>query len=102
MASSSSNISIVKGQSIYKPPLFDGNNYNYLRCRMLIYLKSINLDLWNIVVNGYTPSKKNYKEQNENEKKFATLDAKDLNILFCAINEEQFNHISNCSTSHEA
>ena len=88
MALSSSNISIVEGQSINKLPFFDSNNYNYQRCRMVIYLKAINLDLWDIIVNEYTPNKKNYKEWNENEKKFATLDAKGLNILFCTINEE--------------
>ena len=54
---------------------------------MVIYLKSINLDLWNVVVNSYTPRKKNYKKCNENEKKLATLDAKGLNTLFCAISQ---------------
>ena len=68
---------------------------------MVIYLKSINYDLWDIVINGYTPGKKNYKDWNKNEKKLATLDVKSLNMLFCAINEEQFNCISKCSTSHE-
>ena len=96
------NSSIIEGQSINRPLFFDSNNYNYWKCRMIIYLKYINLDLWNIVVNGYTPSKKNYKKWNDNEKKLATLDVNGLNTLFCAINEEQFNHISNCSTSHEA
>ena len=101
MASYSSYTSIVEGQSINRLPFFDGNNYNYWKCRMIIDFKSINLDLWNIVVNGYTPSKKNYKEWNDNENKLATLDGKGLNTLFCAINEDQFNRISNCSTSHE-
>ena len=61
MTSYSFNISFVEGQSIYKPPFFDGTNYNYWKCRMQIYIKSIDLDLWDIVVNGYTPTKKNYK-----------------------------------------
>ena len=102
MASFSSNTSIVEGQSINRPSFFDGNNYNYWKCRMVIYLKSINFDLWNVVVNDYTPSKKNYKEWNKDDKKLATLDVKGLNILLCAINEEQFICISNCSTSQEA
>ena len=42
----------MEGQRINRPLFFDGNNYNYLKCRMIIYLKSINLDLWNIVVNA--------------------------------------------------
>ena len=102
MTSCSFNTNIVEGQSIYRPPVFDGNNYNYWICRMQIYLKSINLDLWDIVINRYTPSKKSYKEWNENEMNLATLDAKGLNTLFYAISQDQFNYISNCNTSHEA
>ena len=40
---------------------------------MIIYLKSINLDLWDIVVNGYTPSKKNYNEWNCDTQEFISL-----------------------------
>ena len=69
---------------------------------MIIYLKSINYELWDIVINGFTENKKSYREWNEDEKKKASLDAKGLNILFCAVNQEQFNRISNCNTSHEA
>ena len=100
MASSSSNTSIIEGQSINRPPFFDGNNYNYWKCRMIIYLKSINYELWDIVVNGFTSTGKAFKEWNEEEKKIASLDAKGLNILFCDINQEQFNRISNYSTLH--
>ena len=32
----------------------------------------------------------------------ASLDAMGLNILFCTVNQEQFNRISNCNTSHDA
>ena len=34
---------------------------------------------------------KPFKDWNEEEKRLASLDAKALNILFCAINQEQFN-----------
>ena len=57
--------------------------------------------MWDIVINGYTSSKKDYKKWNDNEKKLAILDTKGLNTLFCVISQEQFNCISNCSTSHE-
>ena len=69
---------------------------------MIIYLKSINFELWDIVINGFTPNGKAFKDWNEEEKRLASLVAMGLNILFCAINQEQFNRISNCSTSHEA
>ena len=96
------NNNIVEGQSIYRPPFFDGTNYNYWKCRMQIYLKSIGFNLRNIVINGYTPSKKDYKKWNENKINLATLDAKGFNTLFCAISQYEFNQISNCSTSHDA
>ena len=51
MTSCSFNSNIVEEQIIYRPPFFYGNNYNYWKCRMQIYLKSINLDLWDIVIN---------------------------------------------------
>ena len=88
MASSYPNNSIIESQSINRSSFFNDNNYNYWRYKIVIYFKSINLNLQNIVVNGYIPSKKNYKEWNENKKKFATLDAKRLNILFGTINEK--------------
>ena len=55
---------------------------------MQIYLKSINLDLQDIVVNGYTHSKKSNKNWNKNEMNLATLDAKGLNTIFCTISQD--------------
>ena len=100
MASSRNNI--MEGQSINRLPFFDGLNYNYWKCRTIIYLKSINYELWDIVINGFAQNTKSYMDWNEEEKRTAQLDAKGLNILFCAVNQEQFNRISNCNTSHEA
>ena len=62
---------------------------------MQIYLKFVDLDLWNIIINRYTPTKKNYKEWSENEMRLATLDVKGLNTLFCTITQDEFNRISN-------
>ena len=74
--SCSLNSNIIVGQSINRLSFFYSNNYNYWKCRMQIYLKSINLDLWDIIVNRYTPSKKSYKDWNKNEMNLATLDTK--------------------------
>ena len=69
---------------------------------MVIYLKSINFELWDIIINGFTQNKRSYKEWSEVDKRLAQLDAKGLNILFCAVNQEQFNKISNCNTTNKA
>ena len=100
MASTSNNI--IDRQSINRPPFFYGNNYSYWKCRMIIYLKSINFELWDIVINGFTPNERSYKEWSEENKQLAQLDAKGLNILFYAVNQEQFNKISNCNTANKA
>lgn len=50
MASQALNV----GQSISIPPYFNGNDNNYWKARMRIYLKSIDLFVWNIVENEYT------------------------------------------------
>ena len=84
MASSSNNI--IEGQSTNRPPFFDGNNYSYWKCRMIIYLKSINFELWDIVINGCTWNERSYKEWSDKDKRLAQLDAKGLNILICAVN----------------
>ena len=81
------NNNITESQSINRPPFFDGLNYNYWKVRMVIYLKSINFELWDIVINDYTIYNTSYKDWSEEEKKLAQLDAKELNILFCAVNQ---------------
>ena len=67
MASTSSNMNMLEGQSMNRPLFFDGNNYNYWKCRMIIYLKSINYELWDNVINGFDENKKSYREWNEKE-----------------------------------
>ena len=86
MASISNNT--IEGQSINRQLFFDGNNYTYWKCRMIIYLKSINFKLWDIIINGFPKNDKPYSEWSEEDKRLATLNAKGLNILVCAVNQE--------------
>ena len=37
---------------ILKPPFFNGSDFNYWKSRMDCFLKSINYDIWYIVMNG--------------------------------------------------
>ena len=55
---------------------------------MVINLNSINYELWDIVINGFTENKKSYREWNEDENRTTSLDAKGLKILFCVVNQE--------------
>ena len=60
---------------------------------MKIYLQSLNYELWNIVEAAYTKPTINYSAWSEEQKKLANLDAKTMNVLFCALNKEEFNRV---------
>lgn len=100
-----------EGQSTNRPPLFNGTNYTYWKTRMSFYLKSLDFDLWNIVVEGYKKPprilvdailvEKPPATYTDSEKKQASLDARAINALFCAVDQTEFNRVSTCTTSHE-
>ncbi|CAL9078763.1 unnamed protein product [Musa textilis] len=65
---------------------------------MRVFLLSLDLDLWNIVENDFqTPKPRS--EWNELKKKSFSLNAKAMNVLFCALNKTKFNCISTCKTT---
>ena len=64
--------------------------------------------MWSIIVNGpHTPTKiidgvestKPEKEWDEVDKKMAQLNAKAINILYCALDANEFNRISTCMSA---
>ena len=88
-----------EGHSTQRSPLFDRFNYNYWKCKMKIYLLSLNYELWNIVESSYTKPTTNYLAWNEEQKKTANLDAKAMNTLFYALNKEDHNTLYNLSST---
>ena len=75
-----------EGQSIIRPPFFDGNDYPYWKTRMRIYLQALDYEIWEIVCDDpFMPLTKNEVEEdipklsrewNELEKRKATLNSK--------------------------
>ena len=100
MATSSTS-QFKEGHSTQRPPLFDGSNYNYWKCRMKIYLQSIGFDLWNIVESDYNKPTTPYSEWTLVERTNANLDAKAMNALFCAMDKNEFNRVSTSNTAHQ-
>ena len=49
----SPNNAFSEGQSIARPPMFNGNDYAYWKVRMSIYLSSVDYDVWDIIETGY-------------------------------------------------
>ena len=66
--------------------------------------------MWSIIVNGpHTPTKmidgvkstKPEKEWDKIDKKMAQLNARAMNILYCALDANEFNRISTCISAKE-
>ncbi|XP_016184183.1 uncharacterized protein LOC107625950 isoform X2 [Arachis ipaensis] len=102
---------LIEGQSINRPPFFNGKYYNYWKERMKIFVQSMDYNIWKIIMNGpQTPTKigvdgvvtpKTETEWNEDDKKKVELNAKALNLLNCAISFEEYRKISISKTAKE-
>ena len=68
---------------------------------MRIYLQSFNLEIWQIVESAYTPPTTSVDAWTANDKKLMQTNAKAMNALFCALERNEFNRVSNCKTAHE-
>ncbi|VFQ76220.1 unnamed protein product [Cuscuta campestris] len=111
MASTQSSYAgLGEGQSTTRPPLFDGTNYTYWKERMRIYIQSTNFLLWRIIKNGEDVPMKKVRETNvpktENEYDVQDIkkvenNAKAINIIYCAVNPDDYRKISYCSTAKE-
>ncbi|VFQ70216.1 unnamed protein product [Cuscuta campestris] len=111
MASTQSSYAgLGEGQSTTRPPLFDGTNYTYWKERMRIYIQSTNFLLWRIIKNGEDVPMKKVGETNvlktENEYdaqdiKKVENNAKAINIIYCAVNSDDYQKISCCTTAKE-
>ena len=85
---------LSEGQSIIRPPFFNGENYPYWKERMRIFIQSIDYAIWKIIVNGLKVQKKTIggqqvpkteEEWNAKDLKKIELHAKAINMMHCAI-----------------
>ncbi|KAL5540959.1 hypothetical protein UlMin_044251 [Ulmus minor] len=99
-----------EGNSTTRPPLFNGNNYGYWKARMIIFLQSMEYELWEVIEKGpYIPMnkvegslvEKSKSEWNDIDKKQISINAKAMNILFCALSMEEFNRIRSCKIAKD-
>jgi len=105
----------MEGQSTVRPPFFDGSNFSYWKTRMSVWVQGFDYHVWEIICNGpLIPVKtiiddKNVemtipKEPSEFEgvdKKKMQLNAKAINVLYCALDPNEFNRISACKSAKE-
>ncbi|VFQ87964.1 unnamed protein product [Cuscuta campestris] len=101
---------IGEGQSTSRLPLFDGTNYSYWKERMRIYIRSTNFQLWLVIKNGEqipmkkvgeTTVPKTEDEFDAEDIKKVENNAKAINMLYCAVNPDDYHKISCCTTAKE-
>ena len=97
----SSSVREIEGHHASCPLLFNSSNYGYWKCRMTIFLQAIYFLVWHIVESPYTPPTTEYANWTDEAKRKAILNAKAMNALYCAIDQNEFNRISICNTAHD-
>ena len=102
---------INEGQSVTRPPLFDGNNYSYWKTRMSTFLQASDYEQWRVVIHGPhiitkkdedgNPIPKPELEWNKYEVEKIQYNARALNSLHCALSMDEYNKSSSCNSAKE-
>ncbi|XP_077228491.1 uncharacterized protein LOC143861448 [Tasmannia lanceolata] len=91
----------MEGHASNRPPYFNGLDYGYWKKRMAFYLKFVDFEIWELVQDGYIEPSTDRKEWSAVDKIKATLDAKGVTLIFCALSLEEFNKVSTCKAARE-
>src|SRR5437016_6252111 len=83
-----------------KPPVFDGNDFQYWKVRMACFLEAAGTDVWRVTMEDYTPPVNPHAPTVE-EELLVKANAKAKNLLYGAMTKEVFNRICSCTTSHD-
>ncbi|KAG2669880.1 hypothetical protein I3760_14G056800 [Carya illinoinensis] len=97
-------------QSRSRPPLFCGDNYSFWKVRMRIFIHAQGREIWKCIVNrSYIPTKvvdgvkvkKEEEEFDSEDDRLYILNLTVMNLLFNALNGNEFNRIITCATAKE-
>ncbi|MED6182198.1 hypothetical protein PIB30_119225 [Stylosanthes scabra] len=102
---------LIEGHSSNRPPFFNGKNYAYWKERMMVFVQSIDYNIWKIILNGPNiPTKttaegnvvpKEEHEWDDEDKKKVEFNAKAMNMMYCAISFEEFQKMSRCKSAKD-
>ena len=103
------NNSNLKAFSVTKQAFFNRTNFNYWKTRMDCYLKSIDYEIWYIVMHVYMiPIKKvddrfveKTHEDFDERDKMISKNGKAKNYLKCGLDRNIYNNIDQASSAHE-
>ncbi|MQL68246.1 hypothetical protein Taro_000507 [Colocasia esculenta] len=93
--------SYSEGQSINRPPLFDGEDYAYWKTRMEYFLQGFDYQIWSIVEEGDLLVTNEKAQWTDDDRKKISLNCKAKIILCCALSKKEFNKISACKTTKD-
>ena len=99
-----------EGDSINRPPLFCGLNYQFWKVRMKISVESLDKGIWDAIENDpFIPKfekdgssiEKAWSQWIDTENKRAKFDCISKNIITSALNSDEFFRISQCAYAKE-
>ncbi|GKC22648.1 hypothetical protein Tco_1024798 [Tanacetum coccineum] len=102
----------LEGQSMQRPPLFESDLFIYWKNRFETYVKTKDLDLWHIVLNGdFPPLAKNevtqilevvpFEEQYNDLKKKLAKNNEAKMVLYNALPKKEYERIFMCKTAKD-
>ncbi|MQL96227.1 hypothetical protein Taro_028900 [Colocasia esculenta] len=91
----------AEGQSINRPPLFDGKDCNYWKTRMKFFLQGLDYELWTIIEDGDLIVLNSKENWTDGDKKMMSQNNKAKSILCCSLSKNEFNRISTCKSAKE-
>src|SRR3954469_17785174 len=90
-----------------RPPVFDGENFEYWKDKLESYFLGLDGDLWNLLVDGYkhpvkaSGVKLTRQEMSDDQKKQFKNHHKSRTVLQNAISHAEYEKISNRETAHD-
>ncbi|GJR37805.1 hypothetical protein Tco_1213489 [Tanacetum coccineum] len=102
----------LEGQSMKRPPLFESDGFIYWKNRFETYVKSKDLDLWHVIIDGDFPPIQNnpetkkdeivpYHKQNDDLKKKLDKNNEAKMVIYNALPRKEYERIFMCQTAKE-
>jgi len=106
----SSNFLFHEGNSINRPPIFNGGGYHYWKTRMQIFIEAIDLNIWEAneidpfiptMVIGNATIEKPREQWDEDERRRVQYNLKAKNIITPALGMDEYFRVSNRRNAKE-
>ena len=98
---------LADGQSVSKPPLFEGSDYHYWAERIKLFIKSKSLDIWQVIELGDNQilstdgGQKSVNAMTKEEKEKIQFNDTAKLYLICALSRKEYDKVSGCSTAKQ-